>query len=106
MKYTALVTDTYNNRRLYLTYDYPTKKEFIQELRSNGYKVSDKNVKPQRVYNYLLAHYNGNEPICRYLTVKDLDDMEAGKVSIYELEDKYFHKLMSLYERRIKKDFS
>lgn len=40
--------------------DYPTKADFIHDLRHNGYRVNPKKVKPAEVFDYIMNHTNCN----------------------------------------------
>ena len=80
MMYKALVTDRYpkngQRSRKFITRDYPSKASFAQDIRANGYSVSDSNIKPAVVYDYILDHFNGDELVCRYMTVDNVKDLE------------------------------
>lgn len=59
MKYSALVKD---GKRLQIiaNQEYRTKKDFIQDLRSNGYKVNPNKVKESNLFDYIMKHTNCN----------------------------------------------
>lgn len=61
MLYKALVTDKETKEKLFIEFDSPTKKQFIQDLRLNGYSVSDQKVKKSEVYNWILNNTNCQE---------------------------------------------
>lgn len=55
--YSALVKD--GNRLVEIkNEEYPTKADFIHDLRSNGYKVNPKKVKESTLYDYIMAETN------------------------------------------------
>lgn len=56
-KYSAAVKD---GARVVLikNQEYQKKADFIHDLRSNGYKVNPKKVKPADVFEYILNHTN------------------------------------------------
>lgn len=56
-KYSAVVRD--GKRLVFITnQEYPTKADFIEDLRHNGYKVNPKKVKPADVFDYIMNHTN------------------------------------------------
>lgn len=58
-KYSALVKD--GDRIVFIeNQDYPTKADFIHDLRHNGYRVNPKKVKPAEVFDYIMNHTNCN----------------------------------------------
>ena len=58
-KYSALVRE--GKRFVFITnQEYPTKSDFIEDLRHNGYKVNPKKVKPADVFDYIMNHTNCN----------------------------------------------
>ena len=104
MKYKALVTDRYprNGQRSpeFITGEYSSKASFARDIRGNGYSVSDSNIKPELVYDYFLAHFNGDELVCRYMTVDNVKDLEAGRVTIEQLEDAAVRRYVKVLDRR------
>lgn len=58
-KYSAMVKD---GQRVVIIRDqeYPTKAEFIRDLRGNGYQVNPKKVKAADVFNYICEHTDMN----------------------------------------------
>lgn len=104
MMYKAIVTDRYprNGRRSpeFITGEYPSKASFARNIRGNGYSVSNSNIKPEIVYDYILAHFNGNELVCRYMTVDNVKDLEAGRVTIEQLEDAAVRRYDKVLDRR------
>lgn len=58
-KYSAVVRD--GNKRVFITnQEYPTKADFIQDLRHNGYKVNPRKVKEASLFDYIINHTNCN----------------------------------------------
>lgn len=58
-KYSAVVKD--GNRIVIIrNQEYPTKAEFIRDLRGNGYRVNPKKVKPSDVFDYIMDHTDCN----------------------------------------------
>lgn len=56
-KYSAIVKD--GSRAVFIRdQEYPTKADFIHDLRANGYKVNPMKVKPSDVFEYILNHTN------------------------------------------------
>ena len=56
-KYSAVVKD--GARVVFIkNQEYQRKADFIHDLRSNGYKVDPKKVKPADVFEYILNHTN------------------------------------------------
>lgn len=58
-KYSAVVKDG-NRIVLIRDQEYPTKADFIRDLRGNGYRVNPKKVKPSDVFDYIMDHTNCN----------------------------------------------
>lgn len=58
-KYSAIVKDG-NRAVLIKNQEYPTKADFIHDLRCNGYKVNPKKVKPSDVFDYIMNNTNCN----------------------------------------------
>ena len=61
MKYKALVTDKENGKRLTIARDYPTKAEFIFDLRRNGYAVDPSRVKTEQEFDRIINKTNAEE---------------------------------------------
>ena len=59
-KYKALVKDE-NNNLVTIESEYNTKKDFIKDLRVNGYKVNPNKVKKVEVFNYIINNTNCNK---------------------------------------------
>ena len=58
-KYSAMVKD--GSRIVFIeNQEYPTKADFIKDLRSNGYQVNPRKVKPSDVFDYIMNHTNCN----------------------------------------------
>lgn len=59
MMYSAVAKEK-NTRRIVLleNYQYPTKADFIHDIRANGYTVNVKKVKPSALFDYILRHTN------------------------------------------------
>jgi len=51
--YKAFVEDE-KGKKIFVTSDYDSKRNFVSDLRNNGYKVKVTNVKLEKVFNYLL----------------------------------------------------
>ena len=56
--YTALVTDIDTKERITITRDYPTKQEFIIDLRRNGFAVDPSHVKTTKEFNRIMDTTN------------------------------------------------
>ena len=56
MIYKAFVKDNLTNKRTFLEYDYPNKKQFAHDIRANGYSVS--RIEPKELYDFMLDHTN------------------------------------------------
>lgn len=57
--YSAIVKD--GSRMVFIkNQEYATKKDFIYDLRRNGYKVNPRKVKPSDVFDYIMDHTNCN----------------------------------------------
>lgn len=54
-KYSAVVKD-YSRTVLIRDQEYPTKADFIHDLRANGYKVNPRKVKESALFNYIINH--------------------------------------------------
>ena len=59
--YKALVTDKENGKRLTIARDYPTKQEFIFDLRRNGYAVDPSRVKTKQEFDRIINTTNAEE---------------------------------------------
>ena len=57
MMYKALVKDE-NNNLVTIESEYNTKKDFIEDLRANGYKVNPIKVKKAEVFDYIINNTN------------------------------------------------
>ena len=56
--YKALVTDKENGKRVTIARDYPTKAEFIFDLRRNGYAVDPSHVKTGKEFDRIMDTTN------------------------------------------------
>lgn len=72
-KYSAVVKD-YSRTVFIRDQEYPTKADFIHDLRANGYKVNPRKVKPARVFDYIIDHTNCH-PWDWNLTERDVDEL-------------------------------
>lgn len=59
MMYKALVKG--NEGLQIIESDYPTKNDFIKDLRANGYKVNPIKVKKSNIFDYIMNETNGHE---------------------------------------------
>ena len=58
-KFSAVVKDSYSNRVVFIeNQEYETKKDFIRDLRNNGYKVNPKKVKSSKLFRYIVENTN------------------------------------------------
>lgn len=58
-KYSAAVRD--GDRVVFIeNQEYPTKADFINDLRHNGYQVNPRKVKPSDLFDYIINHTNCN----------------------------------------------
>ena len=58
-KFSAVVKDSYSNRIVFIeNQEYTTKKDFINDLRNNGYKVNPKKVKSSELFRYIVENTN------------------------------------------------
>ena len=58
--YKALVKDENSQLKIIESY-YSNKKDFIRDLRNNGYKVNPIKVKKAEVFDFIMANTNCNE---------------------------------------------
>ncbi len=61
MLYKALVTDKETGKRLTIARAYPTKQEFIFDLRRNGYAVDPSRVKTGKEFDRIMNTTNAEE---------------------------------------------
>jgi hypothetical protein len=61
MFYKALVTDKETGKTLSIARDYPTKQEFIFDLRRNGYAVDPSKVKTKKEFDRIINTTNGEK---------------------------------------------
>jgi hypothetical protein len=61
MKYKAFVTDKENGKRLTIARDYPTKREFVFDLRRNGYAVDPSRVKTEKEFDRIINTTDAQE---------------------------------------------
>lgn len=70
-KYKTTAYDKKNKKWDTITSEYPTKTAFIKDLRANGYRVNEKRVAEEKVYNYIMDNTNAtNEDFKRIKTIK------------------------------------
>lgn len=60
MLFKAVVRDKKTRKISFLEENYPTKKEFINDIRANGYSVNPNKVKPSKVFNYIMEKTDCN----------------------------------------------
>jgi len=60
MKFKAAVKSKLDGRQI-IEMEYDTKKEFISDLRANGYQVNEMKVKKSEVFDYIMDHTNCNK---------------------------------------------
>ena len=58
--YKALVKDKLTKGIVIIESEYNCKKDFIQDLRSNGYSVDSNKVKEKEVFDYIINNTNCN----------------------------------------------
>jgi hypothetical protein len=58
MLYKAIVTDKQTKQTEIIESDYNTKKDFINDLRGNGYSVNPLKVKKANVFDYIMNETN------------------------------------------------
>ena len=58
--YKAIATNKETRKQETIESEYRTKKEFIRDLRANGYKVNPDKVKRAEVFDYIVGHTNCN----------------------------------------------
>lgn len=56
--YKAMVTDKDTGKRVTIESQYNTKKDFIKDLRRNGYRVNPLYVKTAEVFDYIIDNTN------------------------------------------------
>lgn len=56
--YKAIVKNKETGERTIIKSDYNSKKDFLKDLRSNGYAVSDCKVKEEKLFDYILETTN------------------------------------------------
>ena len=59
--YKALVTDKENGKRVTIERSYPTKQDFIFDLRRNGYAVDPSRVKTKKEFDQIMNTTNAEE---------------------------------------------
>ena len=68
----ASVVDKQSGKRVHLTYNYPSKKDFIHDLEGNGYTHNPIKIKPAEVFDYILDNTEAYpEDWKKYNTPKD-----------------------------------
>lgn len=60
-KYKTMAYDKKNKVFDEITSEYPSKKAFIKDLRSNGYRVNEKRIAEENVYDYIMDHTNATD---------------------------------------------
>ena len=60
MLYKAIVKDKQTKELKIIESEYDTKKDFIRDLRGNGYMVNPLKVKKAKVFDYIIEHTNCN----------------------------------------------
>ena len=58
--YKALVKDT-NKQLVIIESEYKSKKDFIADLRKNGYKVNPIKIKKAEIFDFIMDHTNCND---------------------------------------------
>lgn len=71
MKYYSAICKDGSRTVIFEHQEYPSKVDFVRDLRKNGYKVNPRKVKPAIVFDYIMNHTNC-EPWDWYLTEKQI----------------------------------
>lgn len=70
-KFKTMATDKRTGEKVCIVSEYPTKTNFIKDIRSNGYRVNPIRVAEEEVYNYIMDNTNAtNEDFKRIKTIK------------------------------------
>lgn len=56
--YKAFVKDKYNGKMVTIEGEYSSKKEFVVDLRKNGYAVNQDKVKEKEIFDYIVKYTN------------------------------------------------
>ena len=71
MIYITMAKDKKTKEKILIQSDYPTKKNFIEDLRKNGYMINPKRVATKKGYIYIMEHTNAtNEDFKKYGNLK------------------------------------
>jgi len=74
--------------------DYPTKAQFISDLRANGYAVNPLRIKESNLYNWIVENSNGEESEWKYIN-RIPEEHESVSEWIFEGLQKEHEKLMA-----------
>lgn len=58
ISWTASVVDKQTGKRVWLTQQYATKKEFMDDLKRNGYTYNPNRIKPTDVFYFIVKETN------------------------------------------------
>ena len=74
--YKGMAIDKETNEPIILEMEYKTKKDFISDVRSNGYSINELRVKESNVYNYIMDNTNATDDDFR--NIKNVGDDTAS----------------------------
>ena len=57
----GIATDKETKQKVIIESEYKTKKDFIKDVRHNGYSINPKKVKEAKVFDYILDNTNATE---------------------------------------------
>lgn len=60
-KYKTYAYDKKTKKYVFIESEYPTKANFIKDIRANGYRVNPIRVAEANVYNYIMEHTNAED---------------------------------------------
>ena len=83
MKFKAVVTNKETKERKIIEADCKSKKQFLEDLRNNGYSVSDRKVKKAEVWNWIINETNCQEEDWYFNTIPESDEEYLKKVQEY-----------------------
>ena len=60
-KFKTIATDKKTGEKICIVSEYPTKTNFIKDIRANGYRVNPIRVAEEKNYDYIMDHTNATD---------------------------------------------
>lgn len=99
MRFKALVKNKETKNYEVITYDYETKKAFMEDLRMNGYAVTAYKVKPEEVYDAIVEYTDSS--VEAWKNCKTVEDAKNFQQIMEDKFEKMLNAALNIEEEEI-----